>query len=106
MLTAFYVTQKDDNEPVVCAPVLFELVLRTLIFSIIKTRKTVRKSPITKNEMMKEMISRTCGMVATPSAVLGYSFKDLSIKFTLTQSLGSCRVTVVLYPSVCRTNDE
>jgi len=58
LLTAFYVTQKDDNDPVVCVPVLFELVLKTLIFSIIKTRKIVRKSPITKNEMMQEMISQ------------------------------------------------
>ena len=58
LLTAFYITQKDENSSVVCLPVLFELVLKTLIFSVIKTRKETRQSPITKNEMMQVMISQ------------------------------------------------
>ena len=78
LLTAFYVTQKDDNDPVVCVPVLFELVLKTLIFSIIKTRKTVRKSPITKNEMMQEMISQCIHNQLTFKYVLADSWYGIS----------------------------
>lgn len=58
LLTAFYVTQKDENSAVVCLPVLFELILKTLVFCIIKTKKETRRSPVTKNEMMQSMISQ------------------------------------------------
>lgn len=59
ILTAFYVTQKSSIDPVICSPVLFELVLKTLLFCVVKTRKEVRKSPVTKNQMMQSMITQS-----------------------------------------------
>lgn len=58
LLTAFYITQKDENGPVVCVPVLFELILKTLVLCVIKTKKTTRQSPVTKNKLMQSMISQ------------------------------------------------
>jgi hypothetical protein len=58
LLTAFYITRKDENNPVVCVPILFELVLKTVLFCVIKTKKETRQSPVTKNEMMQSMISQ------------------------------------------------
>ena len=78
LLTAFYATQKDDKNPVVCVPVLFELILKALVFSIIKTRKTTRKSPITKNEMMQAMISQCI-------------HNQLVFKYVLADSCGAAR---------------
>lgn len=58
LLTAFYITQKDENSPIVSLPILYELVLKTILFCIIKTKKETRQSPVTKNEMMQAMISQ------------------------------------------------
>ena len=58
LLTAFYITQKDENNPVVCVPILYELVLKTILFCVIKTKRETRQSPVTKNEMMQAMISQ------------------------------------------------
>ncbi len=58
LLSAFYVTQKDSTSTVVRIPVGFELILKTLAFCVIKDKKLYRKSPITKNEMMRSMIKQ------------------------------------------------
>jgi hypothetical protein len=58
LLTAFYITQQDEKSPLVCLPVSFELVLKTLVLCVVKTRKETRQSPVTKNEMMQAMISQ------------------------------------------------
>lgn len=58
LLSAFYVTQKDTQSRVIRIPVMFELILKTVLTCLIKTRKVERKSPITKNEMMLEMIQQ------------------------------------------------
>ena len=51
LLSAFYVTQKDADSPYVRMPIGFELILKTILFSTIKDKKTHRKSPVTKNEL-------------------------------------------------------
>jgi Transposase DDE domain len=58
LLSAFYVTQKDGVDTPVRLPVGFELVLKTLLFCTIKDKKVHRKSPITKNEMMQNMVQQ------------------------------------------------
>ena len=58
LLTAFYVTQKEGDSEALCIPVLFELILKTVLFSVIKTKKLMRQSPVTKNELMQSMINQ------------------------------------------------
>lgn len=58
ILSAFYVSQKTPDCEPLCVPVMFELILKTIWFSIIKTKKQMRQSPVTKNEMMQTMISQ------------------------------------------------
>jgi hypothetical protein len=59
LLSAFYVTQKELHSPYVRLPVGFELVLKTLVYSDPKSGKERRKSPISKNEMMQNMIQQS-----------------------------------------------
>lgn len=56
MLNAFYHTQGTGMEEALRIPVGFQIILKTLRFSVIKTKKEKRKSPVTKNEMMRNMI--------------------------------------------------
>jgi hypothetical protein len=58
LLSAFYVTQKDANTEPVRVPVSYETILKTVIFSVIKTKKLTRQSPVTKNELMQQMITQ------------------------------------------------
>jgi DDE superfamily endonuclease len=58
LLSAFYVTQKDENTEAIRVPVSYETILKTVVFSIIKTKKLTRQSPITKNELMQQMITQ------------------------------------------------
>lgn len=57
LVSAFYVGQKDERLEPIRAPVGFELVLKPVVMCDVSTRKEVRKSPRTKNEMMRDMIS-------------------------------------------------
>lgn len=59
LLSAFYVTQKNKDSPLVRLPVSFELISKTIHYSVVKTRKQTRKSPITKNEYMQSMITQS-----------------------------------------------
>jgi hypothetical protein len=58
LLSAFYVSQNTKESPVFRVPVMFELVLKTVLSCVLKTKKHERKSPISKNEMMQLMISQ------------------------------------------------
>jgi len=58
MLNAFYHTQGNDSQEPLRLPIGFELILKTVVFSEIKTRKEKRKSPVTKNELMQQMIAQ------------------------------------------------
>jgi len=58
LVSAFYVSQSRKEDLLLRLPVMFELVLKTILFCEIKTKKKKRKSPITKNEMMQAMITQ------------------------------------------------
>lgn len=58
MLNAFYHTQALDTDVPLRIPIGFEIVMKTIMFCEIKTKKEKRKSPVTKNEMMQAMISQ------------------------------------------------
>ena len=57
LLTAFYVTQKEEQSYVVRLPVGFELIKKTLTV-IGKDNKERRKSEKTKNELMQSMVEQ------------------------------------------------
>lgn len=59
LLSAFYVTQKDEHSPYVRIPISFELILKTILFCTIKDKKLHRKSPVSKNELMQTMIQQS-----------------------------------------------
>jgi hypothetical protein len=56
ILNAYYHSQSDDMEQPLRIPVGFEIILKTVLFCEIKTRKEKRKSPVTKNELLRAMI--------------------------------------------------
>ena len=58
MLSAFCVTQKDGQTESLRLPVMYELILKTILYCIVKTKRETRKSPITKNELMQTMIQQ------------------------------------------------
>lgn len=58
MLNAFYHTQALENDFPLRIPVGFEIVMKTILFCEVKTKKEKRKSPVTKNEMMQAMIAQ------------------------------------------------
>jgi hypothetical protein len=58
LLSAFYVTQKDEKSEPVRLPIMFELILKTVLYCLIKTKRETRKSPVTKNELMQTMIQQ------------------------------------------------
>ena len=37
---------------------MYELILKTILYCIVKTKRETRKSPITKNELMQTMIQQ------------------------------------------------
>lgn len=58
LLSAFYCTQRSaDSEPL-RVPIAFETVKKSVSFSDLKTRKVKRVSDVTKNELMRQMISQ------------------------------------------------
>lgn len=58
MLNAFYHTQSSEDAEPLRLPVGFELILKTILFCDIKSRKEKRKCPVTKNELMQQMITQ------------------------------------------------
>ena len=58
MLNAFYHTQSSEEKEPLRIPVGFELILKTVRYCVVKTKKETRTSPVTKNEMMRSMITQ------------------------------------------------
>ncbi len=58
MLNAFYHTKSKDSDEALRVPVGFELIMKTVLFCEIKTKKEKRQSPVTKNELMQQMIAQ------------------------------------------------
>jgi hypothetical protein len=58
LLTAFYHAQLPASWEALRVPAAFECVKKTVRFCGIKSRKEKRQSPITKNEMMRSLLSR------------------------------------------------
>jgi len=58
LLTAFYYSHQAGESEALRVPVAFELILKTVHFSDLKTKKQKRKCPKTKNEMMRDMIKQ------------------------------------------------
>ena len=73
-LTAFYTTQRDQAKQAVRLPVMFELILKTVSFCDIKTKKETRQSPVTKNELMQKMIQQCIDNQLLFKYVLGDSW--------------------------------
>ena len=59
MLNAFYHTKGMNESEPLRLPVGFEIILKTILFCEIKTKKEKRISPTTKNELMQEMIAQS-----------------------------------------------
>lgn len=58
LLTAFYVSSQSAQVEPLRIPIAYELVLKTILFCELSTRKVKRQSPLTKNEMMQQMIEQ------------------------------------------------
>jgi hypothetical protein len=58
LLSAFYHCQSGEQPLPLRVPVGFELVIKSIEFCEVKTKKHKRKSPVTKNEMMRQMITQ------------------------------------------------
>ena len=58
MLNAFYHTQLADTAEPLRIPIGFEIILKTIVFCEIKTKKEKRVSPITKNELLQMMVTQ------------------------------------------------
>lgn len=56
LLSAFYVSQKDEKVEPLRVPVGFELIQKPVVMCDVKTKKEIRKAAQTKNEMMRDMI--------------------------------------------------
>lgn len=59
LLSAFYHTQKDAQLAPLRIPVCFETIKKSISFCEIKTRKVKRVSPISKNELMRQMTTQS-----------------------------------------------
>ncbi len=58
MLNAFYHTQAEQDSEPLRVPIGFELILKTVLFCEIKTKKEKRTSPVTKNELLQQMVTQ------------------------------------------------
>jgi hypothetical protein len=58
LLTAFYHSQALNTSEALRIPISYECVKKTIRYCEIKTRREKRQSPVSKNEMMRSMISR------------------------------------------------
>ena len=58
LLSAFYHSRAPDQDQPLRIPIAFELVIKTIAFCDLKTKKVKRKSEVTKNEMLRQMFSQ------------------------------------------------
>ncbi len=59
VLNAFYHTRKEAQSEALRVPVGFETITKPIRFCDVKTKKEKRKSEVTKNELMVQMIAAT-----------------------------------------------
>lgn len=59
LLTAFYHSGHADQPEALRIPVGFELILKTVHFCDVKSKKEKRQSPVTKNEMLRQMVQQS-----------------------------------------------
>jgi hypothetical protein len=57
VLSSFCVSRMDSPEDSLRIPLSFETIKKTVVFCEMRIRKQKRQSPVTKNELMQEMIS-------------------------------------------------
>ena len=74
LLNAFYHTQKDIESEKLRLPVGFELIKKTIRFCDLKTQKEKRKSPVSKNELMRDMIVQAIANALIFKYILGDSW--------------------------------
>ena len=58
LLTAFYHSHHASEQLPLRIPVDFRLVLKTVHFCELKTKREKRKSPVTKNELLRQMVAQ------------------------------------------------
>jgi len=59
ILNAYYHSQSDRMDMPLRVPVGFEIILKTIKFCELKTKKEKRISPVTKNEILRAMVSQS-----------------------------------------------
>jgi len=59
ILNAYYHSQQDGMDMPLRIPVGFEIILKTIRFCELKTKKEKRVSPVTKNELLRTMVSQS-----------------------------------------------
>jgi hypothetical protein len=59
LLSAFYYSQKNVDSVPLRVPISFETIKKSISFCEIKTKKVKRVSPISKNELMRQMITQS-----------------------------------------------
>jgi len=59
ILNAYYHSQQDGMDMPLRIPVGFEIILKTIRFCEMKTKKEKRVSPVTKNELLRSMVSQS-----------------------------------------------
>ena len=57
LLSAFYVSQKDEKTEPLRVPVSYELIQKPVVMCDLETKKEIRKVTTTKNELMRGMIN-------------------------------------------------
>lgn len=61
ILSAFYHSSNAQNPTPIRIPVMYQLILKTIWFCELEKKKEKRKSPVTKNEMLRDMIEQCIG---------------------------------------------
>lgn len=59
ILNAYYHSQQDGMDMPLRIPVGFEIILKTIRFCEMKTKKEKRVSPVTKNELLRSMVTQS-----------------------------------------------
>ena len=58
IISAFYHSCDDSLAEPVRLPIMYQLILKTVLYSVVKTKKTKRKSETTKNEILRHMVAQ------------------------------------------------
>ncbi len=58
ILSAFYHSGQAHQATPIRLPVMYQLVLKTILYCVVETKKVKRKSDTTKNEMLRDMVEQ------------------------------------------------